>query len=81
MLIHLGYLACDKGRKEVYVPNEEVRTVFANAVSGTDWTPVVEAIQQRSEKLFAGTWRKDEQAVAKGVETVHMADAPDWNQL
>lgn len=74
VLIHLGYLAYDKGRKEVYVPNEEVRTAFANAVSGTDWTPVVEAIQ-RSEKLLADTWRKDEQAVAKGVEAVHMANA------
>lgn len=66
VLIHLGYPAYDIGQKEVYVPNEEVRTAFANAVSGTDWTSVVEVIQ-RSEKLLADTWCKDEETVAKGV--------------
>lgn len=74
VLIHLGYLAYDKERKEVYVPNEEVRTAFANAISGTDWKPVVEAIR-KSEKLLADTWHKNEQAVAKGVEMVHMENA------
>lgn len=74
VLIHLGYLAYDRERKEVYIPNEEVRAAFANAVSGTDWTPVVEAMK-RSEKLLMATWDKDEQAVAEGVEIVHMSNA------
>ena len=74
VLIHLGYLAYDRDRKEAYVPNEEVRTAFANAVNSTDWTPVVQAIQ-RSEQLLKDTWNKNEEAVAKGIEMVHMANA------
>lgn len=73
VLIHLGYLAYDRDRKEVYVPNEEVRTAFANAVGSTDWTPVVEAME-KSRCLLTDTWNKDEEAVAKGVEMVHMAN-------
>lgn len=57
VLTHLGYLAYDRNRKEVYVPNEEVRSAFANAVRGTDWTPVVQAIQ-KSEQLLEATWSR-----------------------
>lgn len=32
MLIHLGYLAYDSRRKEVYIPNEEVKEAFGQAV-------------------------------------------------
>lgn len=71
VLIHLGYLAYDRDKKEVYVPNEEVRTAFSNAVQGTDWSPVIKAIQ-RSEQLLTATWRKDAAAVAKAVDAVHM---------
>lgn len=70
-LIHLGYLAYDRERKEVYVPNEEVREAFADAVEGTDWTPVVQAMR-KSERLLRSVWNKDADAVAKGVEEVHM---------
>jgi len=73
VLIYLGYLAYDRERKEVYVPNEEVRTVFANAVQGADWTPAVQAIQ-KSERLLADTWNRDAEAVARGVSEVHMAN-------
>lgn len=73
-LIHLGYLAYDRDRKEVYVPNEEVRSAFANAVEGTGWTPVVQAIQ-KSEHLLAATWNKNADAAARGVQEVHMANA------
>lgn len=74
VLIHLGYLAYDRDRREAYVPNEEVRSAFANAVGGTDWTPVVQAMQ-KSERLLAATWNRDEEAVAKGVQAVHMANS------
>lgn len=73
VLIHLGYLTYDKEKREAYVPNEEIRTAFANAVSSTDWTPVIQAMQ-KSERLLISTWNKDEPAVAKGVEEVHMAN-------
>lgn len=71
VLIHLGYLAYDSTVEEVYIPNEEIRTAFANAVRKCGWTPVIDAINS-SEKLLQCTWDMDEEAVAKGIEQVHM---------
>lgn len=62
VLIHLGYLAYDRDKREAYIPNEEVRMAFADAVRGTDWTPVVRAIQQ-SDRLLKSTWARDADAV------------------
>lgn len=73
VLIHLGYLAYDKASREVYIPNEEVRAAFANAVKGTDWTPVIQAMKQ-SELLLQATWNKDSAAVARMIDEVHMAN-------
>lgn len=73
VLIHLGYLAYDADKREAYIPNEEVRTSFANAVQDTDWTPVVQAIRQ-SDRLLHYTWNGDAEAVAKGINEVHMAN-------
>ena len=36
VLIHLGYLAYDRDRREVYIPNEEIRSAFSNAVQKSD---------------------------------------------
>lgn len=71
VLIHLGYLAYDSITEEVYIPNEEIRTAFANAVQKCGWTPVIDAIKA-SEKLLQDTWEMNEDAVAKGIEQVHM---------
>lgn len=38
VLIHLGYLAYDRDRREVYIPNEEIRSAFSNAVQKSDWS-------------------------------------------
>ena len=72
-LIHLGYLAYDKERKRVRIPNEEIRAAFASAIQGTDWTPVIDAIQ-KSETLLEATWNKNEDAVARGIDEIHMAN-------
>lgn len=32
LLVHLGYLAYDKGSQEVYIPNREIATEFMNAI-------------------------------------------------
>lgn len=37
LLIHMGYLAYDNKTKEVFIPNEEVRSVFFRAVRNDDW--------------------------------------------
>lgn len=67
VLIHLGYLAYDSTSEEVYIPNEEIRAAFANAVQKCGWTPVIDAIKA-SEKLLQDTWEMNEDAVAKGIE-------------
>lgn len=73
MLIHLGYLAYDSRRKEVYIPNEEVKEAFGQAVEATDWTNVIQAIRQ-SDRLLQATWDKDEEKVAAGIDAVHEAN-------
>lgn len=70
LLIHLGYLAYDYDCGEVFIPNEEVRSEFRNAVEGNEWETVVRAIES-SEKLLYATWKQEEQKVAEAIEKVH----------
>lgn len=37
LLVHLGYLAYDFAKKEVYIPNQEVADEFKNAVEYSGW--------------------------------------------
>lgn len=37
LLVHLGYLVYDKYRREVYIPNEEIREKFIQAVKNSGW--------------------------------------------
>ena len=78
VLIHLGYLAYDRETREVYIPNEEVRTSFVNAIQKSNWTPVIQAIV-KSDALLAATWRKDAEAVSRGIDEVHMAHVSELN--
>ncbi len=71
LLIHLGYLAFNHDRREVYIPNAEIRSEFVNAVEGNNWNTVIHAIEA-SEKLLQATLRKEEQVVADAVSRVHM---------
>lgn len=73
LLIHLGYLAYDMEKKEVYIPNEEVRDEFKNAVEETGWDSVIQAIVD-SDNMLKATWQMDEDAVARGLEKVHEAN-------
>lgn len=52
-LIHLGYLAYDSEREEVYIPNKEIRLEFVNAIEGSKWRHTLEAILQSEELLTA----------------------------
>lgn len=72
-LIHLGYLAYDADTREAYVPNEEVRAAFERAVRDTGWDPVVQAIRD-SDSLLRATWNRDANAVAEGIDKVHMGN-------
>ncbi|MCI9442534.1 MAG: AAA family ATPase [Ruminococcus sp.] len=71
LLVHLGYLGFDEVNSEVFIPNEEVRMEFLNAIEGSGWNEVISAVEA-SEKLLQATLQKDEHAVAKAIDRVHM---------
>ncbi|MCD8151053.1 MAG: ATP-binding protein [Clostridiales bacterium] len=70
LLIHLGYLAYDHRKKEVYIPNREVAEVFQSALKGGKWKPVEQAISN-AEKLLDATLCGKSDIVAQALETVH----------
>ena len=70
VLIHLGYLSFNVLREECYVPNKEVGDELRNAVEETNWTNVINALQQ-SESLLQATIDGDEEAVAHGIDAAH----------
>lgn len=74
LLIHLGYLAFDLSKNEVYIPNQEIADEFENAIEDEKWEYIAEAIKS-SEELLDATLRCDELAVAKGLDAVHMANS------
>lgn len=71
LLIHLGYLAYDQKSQTAYVPNEEIRREFAEAVEENKWNEFVE-FQRESQDLLEATLDMDEAAVAEGIERIHM---------
>jgi hypothetical protein len=77
LLIHLGYLAYDHNRN-AYIPNEEVKASFYRAIRVTNWTPVLEACKA-SDALLKATINGDGEAVAAGIEAVHMANTSILN--
>lgn len=74
LLVHLGYLAYDSDRKEVFVPNLEIETEFKNAIDGAGWNEVIKTIDS-SNTLLEATWAGDAQAVAAGIDEAHMDTA------
>ena len=71
LLIHLGYLAYDQKSQTAYVPNEEIRREFAEAVEENKWNEFIE-FQRESQDLLEATLDMDEEAVAEGIERIHM---------
>lgn len=74
LLIHMGYLAYDNKTKEVFIPNEEVRSVFLRAIKNDGWSEVMKAIDA-SEALLKATLAMDERAVAQMIQEVHMQNS------
>jgi hypothetical protein len=77
LLIHLGYLAYDRSGK-AYIPNEEVKDSFYNAIEDTNWTPVLEAVKA-SDALLKATINGDCKAVAARLDAVHMENTSILN--
>lgn len=72
LLVHLGYLAYNEETRMVGIPNDEVRSEFLRAVKSSGWNEVAEAVRA-SEYLLEATLNGDREAVARGIDAVHMA--------
>lgn len=70
LLIHLGYLAFDQTRQTAFIPNEEIRGEFANAVEENKWNELLR-FEKRSNELLEATLDMDSDAVAEGIEKIH----------
>lgn len=71
LLIHLGYLAYDSEKREVYIPNKEIIGEFENAMSVGGWPEIIR-ILKASEKLLEATLSGDEKSVEEGLDLAHM---------
>lgn len=78
LLVHLGYLAYDSDRKEVFIPNEEVRGEFIRAVKEGQRPELAKAVKM-SDELLSATLARDEMAVARMIETAHFAETAPQN--
>ena len=71
LLVHLGYLAYDSERSEVFIPNTEIRGEFRNAITGDHWKDIATALET-SDRLLRATWDGDTETVEKLLDAAHM---------
>ena len=71
LLVHLGYLAYDSERSEVFIPNIEIRGEFRNAITGDHWKDIATALDT-SDRLLRATWDGDAETVEKLLDEAHM---------
>ncbi len=72
LLVHLGYLAYDDDKAEVYIPNEEIRDEFVRSFLNGRRTELVKAVQL-SDAILTATLEKNEDRVAELLGQVHLA--------
>ena len=70
LLIHLGYLGYDSNEKCVFIPNNEIRSEYVNAVSVSDWGEVSQALKNSADILNA-IWQRRPEQVAEGIRQAH----------
>lgn len=70
LLIHLGYLGYDYDSQSVFIPNNEVRQEYINAVSVSEWGEVSKALKNSADTLNA-IWQGRTEQVSKGIEQAH----------
>jgi hypothetical protein len=70
LLVHLGYLAYDSEKMEVYIPNREVAEEFENAVEEGSWSIIADALSE-SEDLLEATINGDADFVATQLDKIH----------
>lgn len=70
LLIHLGYLGYDFDHKCVFIPNQEVRNEYVNAVAVSEWGGVSVALKNSADTLNA-IWQRRPLQVAEGIGQAH----------
>lgn len=70
-LIHLGYLGYEQDTQRAFIPNEEIRQELTGAVRRKVWNEML-YFQKESEEILDATLNMDEEAVALGIEKIHM---------
>lgn len=70
LLIHLGYLAFDKGTKTARIPNEEIRLEFAKSIRKVKHDETIRRVRE-SDQLIINTVQGDADAVAAQIEKIH----------
>ena len=71
LLVHLGYLAYDNQKGEVFIPNQEIIQEFIRVVkTGENWSGLMRSLD-RSMELLENTWAMDGEAVAAGIDAIH----------
>ena len=69
-LVHVGYLAYDETKNEVFIPNNELMSVFFTTIKQCDWPAISEAIQQ-SDELLNATLSMNPSKVCEIIKKVH----------
>ena len=64
------YLGYDYDNKCVFIPNNEIRAEYVNAVSVSEWGEVSRALKNSADILNA-IWQRREQRVADGIKEAH----------
>lgn len=70
LLIHLGYLGYDFYNKDVFIPNNEIRGEYVNAIAASEWGEVSLALKNSADTLRA-IWQKKPELAVKGIEQAH----------
>ena len=70
LLSHIGYLAYDEEKSQVFIPNEEVRMAFRGALKMCSWPEAIKPYQ-RSQKFIEAIHAQDSATVARMVEETH----------
>lgn len=71
VLIHLGYLAYDSEKEEVYIPNKEVWDIFEKNLKNANWQEVITSVNA-SERLLRQTLAGNSDAVADMIDECHI---------
>lgn len=71
LLIHLGYLAYNQQEQTAYIPNEEIRMEFMDAIEDDKWDELIQ-FEKQSEELVQATLDGDADAVADYIDKIHM---------